>query len=171
MSILNSVFAIPHRFRQTIIASTDLQRQPYFANVTFTRNEYYQTLPMKVSGDLIEFIKLHHCIVSFRGSNHIFYSKFNEAQKTAAKTVGFCIPPPFFLVLNIDTKGKTPPYFHQGMFLCALVILIHDKVDNDLKIASSSCRHVFIFVKSIKSNILVKISLTTCFFSGGLPWG
>ena len=151
---------------------------------------------MKVSGDLIEFIKLHHCIVSFRGSNHICYSKFNTAQKTAAKTVCFYIPPPspvqykkepikptsavalknrktswnsssligqkpfFFLVLNIETKGKTPPYFHQGMFLCALVILIHDKVDNDLKIASSSCRHVFIFVKSIKSNILVKMSLT-----------
>ena len=94
LSILNSVFAIPHRFRQTIIASTDLQLQPYSANITFTRNEYYQALPMKLSGDLIEFIKLHHCIVSFRGSNHICYSKFNTAQKTAAKPVCFYIPPP-----------------------------------------------------------------------------
>ena len=74
-------------------------------------------------------------------------------------------------MLNIETKGKTPPYFHQGMFLCSLVILMHGKVDNDLKIASSSCRHVFIFVKSIKSNILVEISLTTCFFFRRPPLG
>ena len=48
---------------------------------------------------------------------------------------------------------------------------MHGKVDNDLKIASSSCRHVFIFVKSIKSNILVEISLTTCFFFRRPPLG
>ena len=64
-------------------------------------------------------------------------------------------------MLNIEIKRKKrPPYFHQEMFSCVLVILILDKVDNDLKIASSSYIHTFYLKQSMKSNILIEICLT-----------
>ena len=48
------------------------------------------------------------------------------------------------LSVQIDVEEKNTLYFHQGMFSCVLVILILDKVDNDLKIASSAYTHTFL---------------------------